>query len=199
MVVTSAPTPDSKLDLDRDDLWAAARGDEMAFESFVIRHEASVYRFVQSLGSVGADADDALQETFIHAWRAASTYQGTGSARAWLLSIARHVVYRAGRRHAGEPAEFDSLESIAQRAGWGDESEVRARADDRARVVQDALQRLSVADREILVLREIQELSGDDTAAALQLSLPAMKSRLHRARLRLTSVLRETFRNEDLA
>jgi RNA polymerase sigma-70 factor, ECF subfamily len=184
-------------DRDAAYLAAAARGDGEAFSHIVDAHERAVYRFVQSLGLRGADADDALQETFIAAWRGAGRFRGEGSARSWLLAIARNVVRHATRRHVGEPADFEPLDDIALAAGWGRDPLEDVAARQRADLVHAALARLSPEDREILVLRELEDLSGDDTAAALGLSLAAMKSRLHRARLRLTAALRAALPEDD--
>ncbi len=188
MAVTSEPPRSSDVAW----LTAAARGDGAAFEPFVAAHEARVYRFVQSLGLHGADADDALQETFIAAWRSAGSFAGDASAVGWLMGIARNVVRHARRRHVGEPDDFESLDVIADQAGWGSAASERDLRDEREAAVHIALATLSHDDREILVLREIEGLSGEETALALGLTLVGMKSRLHRARLRLTAALLES-------
>jgi RNA polymerase sigma-70 factor (ECF subfamily) len=175
-------------------LTAAAGGDSRAFDTFVIRHAGDVHRLLGSLGVRDADADDAMQDTFVAAWRGAAGYRGDGSARAWLFTIARHAATRTHRRRAGEPERFaplaaaDSLEAIALAAGWGAPDESSAR--DTVDLVRRALHALSDGDREILVLRDMEGLSGNETAEALGLSLAAMKSRLHRARLRLAAIVR---------
>jgi RNA polymerase sigma-70 factor, ECF subfamily len=175
-------------------LTATVAGDTTAFDRFVTRHAAHVHRFLASLGVLDADADDAMQDTFVAAWRGASGFRGDGTARAWLFTIARNAVRHAARRRVGEPDRFapleaaDSLDAIALAAGWG--SDAQSSASDRVQLVHVALQQLDAPDREILVLRDMEGLSGDETAAALELSLPAMKSRLHRARLRLAVAVR---------
>lgn len=178
---------------------AAQRGDGAAFEPFVAAHAADVHRFVRSLGLDGADAEDALQDTFIDAWRGAGSFRGESSPRLWLFGIARNVVRHAQRRHIGEPADFEPLERIALQAGWGSDDAAHDVEADRRALVHDALATLSHDDREILVMRELEGLSGDETAAALGLTLPAMKSRLQRARLRLTAALRARMREEGVA
>jgi RNA polymerase sigma-70 factor (ECF subfamily) len=184
--------PDDPTDLTL--LAAATAGDTGAFDTFVRRHAGHVHRFLASLGVHDADADDVLQETFIAAWRGARGYRGEGSARAWLFTIARNAVRHAHRRRVGEPDRFasldaaETLDAIALAAGWGSDAGTNAR--DTAELVRAALARLAPAEREILVLRDIEGLSGEETAGALALTLPAMKSRLHRARLRLAAVVR---------
>ncbi len=179
---------------DLDLLGRSASGERSAFENFMERHQASVFRFIQTLTSERADAEDALQETFVSAWRSASTFRGTGSARAWVLTIARNAVRRQHRRRAGEPAEFLSLDDLGLHAGWGSAAttpeELFARLEDRV-IVERALALLSDEDRQILILRDLEGFAGEEVAELLDLSLAAAKSRLHRARLRLTAALKE--------
>ena len=180
------------MDTDRDLLTRSAAGDSGAFESFVKRHQASVFRVLQAIASSNADAEDALQETFLAAWRSARTFRGGESARAWVLTIARNAVHRQRRRRAGEPAEFLSLDDLAFKAGWGaSASDPRISTLEDRTTLERALNRLAIDDREILILRDLEGFSGDEVADVLGLSLAAMKSRLHRARLRLAGSLRE--------
>lgn len=174
---------------DRDLLQAAAGGDREAFDRFVRRHQASVFRFLRSIASGEADAEDALQEAFLSAWRGAGTYQGGASARGWILTVARNSLLRASRRRVGEPSAFEALDALGAQAGWGDgdplESLIRRDLLGRAMAALDA------HDREILILRDLEEFPGEEVAEMLGVGVPAMKSRLHRARLRLVAKLKE--------
>lgn len=154
------------------------------------RHVPSVHRFLSSLRASPDDAEDALQECFVSAWRSAATYRGTGSARGWLFSIARNALLRQRRRRVGEPRETESLEALGSKAGWGSSAPFVARleAEDELRW---AMGHLPDDEREVLCLRDLLGLSGEEAAEALGLSVAAMKSRLHRGRLRLMSVLRD--------
>jgi RNA polymerase sigma-70 factor, ECF subfamily len=169
-----------------------AAGDRASFGELVRRHEATVYRYTRALTDDADRAADAQQETFIAAWRGASTFRGTGSARAWLLRIARHRVFRQYRRRSGEPAVHVPLEVLARTAGWGgaEAERIEDRLDARARV-EVGFRALSPEDREILVLRDLEEWSGEEAADLLGISLAAQKSRLHRARLRFMGALKE--------
>ncbi len=183
------PSPDAESDVAL--LRRSASGDPTAFDAIVERHERAVHRFVLTLG--GDEPDDVLQETFIAAWKGAGTFQGTGSVRSWLLSISRNVHRHHRRRRVDAPREFVPLDTLAERAGWGcDPAETRrvdlAMARD---VLERALAELPDEEREVLVLRELEGLSGEETAHVLQLSVPAMKSRLHRARLHLAAAVRQ--------
>lgn len=179
--------------MSRDDhelLDRSADGDRAAFESFVSSHADAVFRFLRVHTESEADAEDALQEVFMAAWRGAAGFRG-GSGRAWVLTIARNAAHRLYRRRVGEPAHFVDLEStevLGLRAGWGQPD---GGQEDDVDVLRRAFERLSSEDREILALRELEGFSGEETADVLGLSLAAMKSRLHRARLRLTAAVRE--------
>jgi RNA polymerase sigma-70 factor, ECF subfamily len=177
-------------------LGRSAGGDTAAFDEVVRRHQAAVFRFLTTLGVTGADAEDLLQESFVAAWRGAATYAAAGSVRSWLLSIARNAVRHHRRRRVGEPAALASLEELALRAGWGEPAASPPagdadRAEDARALIERALARLGAEEREVLLLRDIEGLSGEETARALALGVPAMKSRLHRARLHLAAVIRE--------
>jgi RNA polymerase sigma-70 factor, ECF subfamily len=170
---------------DAEILRRTAAGDASAFELLVARHEAAVYRYIRALVQVEDRLDDALQETFIAAWRGAAGFRGESGARAWLLQIARRATLRQYRRHAGEPRHHASLETLAVEAGWSDVSRDPLAERLAAReLVEAGFRGLSTEDREILVLRDLEQLTGEEAAATLGITLPAQKSRLHRARLR---------------
>jgi len=180
---------EGSLITDQELLIQAASGDANAFEVFVVRHREAVWRFVRSLTRDSASAEDALQDTFLSAWRDAAGFQGNQSAIGWLFTISRHAVYRQYRGRTGEPDRMESLSDLGEAAGWGAEADPLD-----ALVIQDevakALARLSIEDREVLVLRENHGFSLEECAALLGLRIPALKSRLHRARLRFIAHLR---------
>lgn len=178
-------TPDDATLLER-----SARGDRDAFDVFVRRHQASVWRFLVGMASDPADAEDALQEAFLGAWRGAGTYGGGPSARGWILTVARNALRRGHRRRVGEPASFEPLDELGARAGWGS-AEGLLEELARKEILERALACLEPEDREVLVLRELEGLDGKETAEALHIGVAAMKSRLHRARLRLVAHARE--------
>lgn len=168
-------------------LAATAAGERPAFERFAARHRRPLARF---LAQLGADAEDVAQEALIAAHRAAGTFRGAGTARAWLFQIARRLALR--RRPRQDVVSDSPLTELAVRAGWGEPpadpetaaSEAEARAQVRA-----AFARLSPEDREVLHLRDVEGLTGPEAALALDLHIDALKTRLHRARLRLMASL----------
>ena len=169
----------------------AAMGDGDAFESLVVRHRAAVYRYARSLADQPGEAEDVLQETFLAAWRGAGGFAGRSSVRTWLLVIARNRALRSRERAAARPEDGgESLVELGVRAGFGSEDPERiALGAERREVLGEALASLGPEDREIIVLRDLEAIPGEECAEALGLTVPAMKSRLHRARLRLVAAV----------
>ena len=165
-------------------------GDREAFEVFMTRHEAALLRFCATLAP--AAAEDAMQEAFLVAWRRAATFRGEGSARSWLFTIARRWIGRSARWPPPAPlGSGASIEELALQAGWG---RARAPEDWAARLhdrllLEAAFERLAPRDREVLLLRDLEGLSAAEAAAVLGIEVRALKSRLHRARLRLTALV----------
>lgn len=168
-----------------------AAGERDAFRGLVEAHRDAVYRFALRMTREPAAAEDVLQETFLAAYRSAASFRADGQVRSWLLSIARNAALAARRRRREEPEPDETLEALGARAGWGDEPtpEDAAAAGDRRAALERALEALGEADREVLLLRDVEGLSGEETAASLGVPLAAMKSRLHRARLRFAAAL----------
>ncbi|MCO4772095.1 MAG: RNA polymerase sigma factor [Deltaproteobacteria bacterium] len=185
----SAPIASSDGDLLRQ----TAEGSRSAFSQLVERHRGAVWALVRRLTPNDALAEEALQEAFIAAFRGAAGWSGSGSVRSWLLTLARHATYRHVRRRAGEPSSFEPLDELGAAAGWGQPvpvDELLARLRDQE-LVRRAMSRLDPDDCDVLVLRDLLGHTGPESAAALGISLNAMKSRLHRSRLRLIAALRE--------
>lgn len=185
--------------VDRDLIERVRAGDSAAFDSLVERHQHAVRRVARQICGDAELGDDAAQEAFVTAWQHLDSWRGDGSFLAWLLTVTRHAALRMVRRRAGEPTRFepvdtaaDDLPSLGAAAGWGAPSPERhADAAEQLRAVSRALASLTPADREVIVLRDIEGLSGDEAAEVLELPLRTMKTRLHRARLRLMAALAE--------
>jgi RNA polymerase sigma-70 factor, ECF subfamily len=156
---------------------AAQNGDVDAFEELVRRYQTSIYRVALRMLGSRADAQDAVQETFVRAWRALPRFRQDSAISTWL--------YRIVTRRA--------LDKIASRRSTGtlDEVEVEAGPDpaqaaedqERLRAVRRAIAKLPPDQRAALVLREFEGLSYQEVAQVLGASVPAIKTRIHRARL----------------
>lgn len=178
---------------DRDLIALAAAGDHGAFERLVERHAAAVLRLTTIVTGNQASAEDALQQTFLAAYRNAASFRAEASVRTWLLTIARNAAHRLGAKHAREDLMEDPLMKLGLEAGWGsDNPEALAIAAEREESLRCALRTLSSDDQEVLNLRDIEGLNGSEAARILGIGERALKSRLHRARLRLACALRAT-------
>jgi RNA polymerase sigma-70 factor (ECF subfamily) len=176
-------------------LRGVATGDPAAFRALFDRHAAALLRFATTLSHDRAIAEDAVQEAFTALWQHADGFRSDSSPRSWLFTITRNAVHRRYRRRADRPSahdSLDSLDSLGGAAGWGDPSLLRSLeeriADDER--VRRALATLEDDDRAVLSLVDVEGLSNDEAAAALSITVSALKSRLHRARLRFVASLR---------
>lgn len=164
-----------------------AAGDPSAFDRLVRRHQAAVYRFARAAAPVDGDAVEILRETFLAARRAASRHRDETSARPWLLSLARQTI---DRRHPGSrETDLTSLRELARAAGW--QSGEDGAVDESGPAVEVAFAALPPEDREILTLCDREYLTVDEAARVTGLPDAAVRTRLHRARLRLLARLKE--------
>lgn len=156
---------------------AAQTGDVDAFEELVRRHQPSVYRVALRILGSSADAQDAVQETFIRAWRALPHFRHDSAISTWLYRIAtRRALHTITARRSTET--FDKLELEA-----GPDPADSTERRERLRAVTRAIANLPPEQRAALVLREFEGLSYQEVADILGAGLPAIKTRIHRARL----------------
>lgn len=173
---------------------AARAGDREALETLVARYEPRVYRFGLSLCRDREAARDVLQDTFLSMVRALPGFRGDSSLSTWLFAIAHHACARKRRRGRSSPRSLESLEALSPAdrnvlvAGTAS-PEAAAAAGELHRSLQAAIGALDASQREVLLLRDVEGLTASDTAKTLGLSVPAVKSRLHRARLALRHAL----------
>lgn len=170
-----------------------ASGDRAALSVLVRRHWVSLYRYTRRMTGDDATAEDALQDTFVAVMEHAHTFRGDTSARAWLYTLARNALRRRTRRRAGEPSRADvedDVESLGAAAGFGCATTGFTRAIEDRDMIERALETLSDDDREVLALVDAEGLSIEEASISLALGAAAVKSRLHRARLRFMAATR---------
>jgi RNA polymerase sigma-70 factor, ECF subfamily len=168
---------------DRILVQAAQAGDLDAFEMLVRRYQAPVYRIALRLLASSADADDVTQETFLRAWRSLARFRGDSAFATWLYRIVTRRCFDLLAAHRPtETLDEDHLGASAD--PW---STIEQRERLRAMVRQ--IEALPPEQRAALVLREFEGLSYEQVADVLETTLPAIKGRIHRARLTL---LKET-------
>lgn len=163
------------------------------FAAIAAEHRDAVFRFCFAMTQDRATAEDVTQETFLSAYRGFAEFKGEASIRTWLFTIARRAATRSARRRAGEPAGFEPLESLGQQAGWGQPAaqEAVVLGEERRTRLRDALATLPQLDREVIVLRDVYEMTARETAAVMKVSEAAVRTRLHRARLKLIGAVRK--------
>jgi RNA polymerase sigma-70 factor (ECF subfamily) len=171
-------------------LAAAGQGDREAFELLMNATSPVLWRTIRRLTVSSESAEEVFQETCLAAWRGAPSWTGSGSARAWWFSIARHQAARSWRRRKGEPLQPESLDELGQLAGWGSDPEEAASAAEDRNTLLTALSTLSETDREVIARCDLEGLSAPEAGELLHLTANATRVRLHRARLRLMAALR---------
>ncbi|TDV17171.1 RNA polymerase sigma factor [Paraburkholderia caballeronis] len=163
------------------------------FEALALPHLDAAYNLARWLSRNAGDAEDIVQDAYLRAFRFFDSFRGD-SARPWLLAIVRRVWYDEWRRRASaaETAEFDDARDDAPPDGWDtggvDPETLAIRAQDAARV-HDALERLPAEYREVMILREMEELSYREIAAIVDVPVGTVMSRLARGRSRLAALL----------
>jgi RNA polymerase sigma-70 factor, ECF subfamily len=174
-------------------LEAVRSGSREALEVLLQRHEARLYRFARRLCRHHEDAQDVLQESLLAAARGLSGFRGASSIGTWLYAIARSFCIKKRRRSVFAPVEvsLDTQASLAAR-GVADPARRPDEALEASRLeaaLQRAIAALDRPYREVLLLRDVEGLSAAEVAEVTGLSVPAVKTRLHRARGRLREAL----------
>ena len=181
-------------------LLAALRaGDKAAFAELVSAYSPKIYNVALKLLGDPAEAEDALQETFLNAYRSIGRFEGRSSLGTWLYRIATNAsLMRLRRRREAfsldEPLELEDGELVPrQLVDWTHAPEDLLLGAEARQVMDEAIAALPDTLRATFILRDIEGLSGEETAEVLGISLAAMKSRLHRARLFLRERLSAYF------
>jgi len=174
--------------LDDDELVRRARdGDLRAYEQLIHRYAPAAHRTAVLLA--GADAEDAMQEAFVKAYRALGRYRGDAPFRPWLLCIVANEArnsWRSARRRADLPVRIRAAHGTASFSGQAAPSpEEEAFAQERRNALLAAIQELPERERRVVTCRYLLELSEAETATVLDLPQGTVKSRLFRGLRRL--------------
>lgn len=172
----------SHLD-DHECVTRAQRGDKSAFSELVARYQDRIYRFLLRLTRSEDDALELTQETFLRAFQGLARWQPDALFSTWLFRVARNLAFDLLRRH--KRVEFMPLEEDVDIIDPGPEPDAALATAQRYRLLEGALAQLPVEHREILLLREIEDMSYDEIAAVLGLNPGTVKSRIARARAAL--------------
>ena len=166
---------------------AARAGDRRALEKLLERHQGAVYRFGMKMCGEPEDAKDVLQETLFAAVRTLPEFRGASSVSTWLYTIARSFCLKKRRTSKFAPERIESLEAheeaSAEVADGRRSPEEDASARQTRKVLDAAISELDPMYREVLLLRDVEGLPAAEVAEILGLTVEAVKSRLHRARV----------------
>jgi RNA polymerase sigma-70 factor, ECF subfamily len=175
---------------------AILAGNTQLYHELIRPYERSVYLMALSYLKNEADAEDAAQEAFIRAFRNLATFRGDAKFSTWLITIVLNEARSRLRKQAN--AREESLDEAvdeskpASPALLRDWREIPSEALERGEVrvlLQEAVSELPTIYREVFVLRDMEELNVKETAEALNISVPSVKVRLHRARMMLQKSL----------
>lgn len=159
----------------------AQRGDRRAFAALARRHQDRIFRFLLRLTGSRDDALDLAQEAYLRAWQALPRWRPEAKFATWLFGIARNAAVDVLRRRG--TVETVAPEQLPERPDTAAGPFARLEATERLRLLERALAALSPEHREILLLRETEEMAYEDIATALGVSEGTVKSRLARARV----------------
>lgn len=169
-------------------------GDSAAFEDLLHRHEKRVYRVAVAITGNEQDAEDATQNAFVNAYKHLSGFRRTSKFSTWLTRIAVNeaLQIRRNRRNAESLDELvatDDMVMPKQLQDWHDDPEKLYGKQQIREIVEQAIQSLPIIYREVFVLRDVQGLTTEEAAEALGIAIPALKSRILRARLMMREAL----------
>jgi RNA polymerase sigma-70 factor (ECF subfamily) len=178
----------------------ARRGDATAFEELVNRYERKIFRLAMNITGNREDAEDVLQEAFLKAYTNLDRFHGDSRFYTWLVRIAvNEGLMKLRKRRPNVVSldqEIETDEDVMPREveDWGPNPEQRFAQAELNRILNTVIEELDPGFRIVFLLRDIEQLSTEETAEALGLSVPAVKSRLLRARLKLREKLNKYFR-----
>lgn len=182
-------------------LVAQARGGSAAaIEQLVSRYESRLFRLAWNVTGNHEDTEEVVQNAFFKAFQNLSVFRGDSSFYTWLVRIATNEALMKIRGHRfaqvsiDTPKEAEDHTFVTELEDWGPNPEERYSQEEVGRILESTIRKLDPGYRIVFQLRDIDGLSTEETARTLGLSVPAVKSRLGRARFRLRNLLDPYFR-----
>ena len=198
MLPTLAADPETAL------VARAKAGDSSAFTELLEMYDRRVYRVAKNILQNDEDAEDALQETFLKAYEHLDRFEGNSKFYTWVVRIAvNEALMKLRKRRGGKEISLDEPieqgEETVKReiAVWDGNPEEKYSQQELREILDQAVQSLKPDFRIVFTLRDIEELSTEEAAEALGVSIAAVKSRLLRARLALREKLTKKFRRKE--
>jgi RNA polymerase sigma-70 factor (ECF subfamily) len=182
---------------------AAKQGDVSAFEQLVKRYDRNVFRIAQHITQNREDAEDVVQDAFLKAYQNLVNFQEQSKFYTWLVRIAvNESLMKLRKRKTSrtvsmdEDVETEEGSMPREFADWSPNPEQMYGQSELADILRKTIQGLPPSFRTVFVLRDVEGLSTEETAEMLKLSIPAVKSRLLRARLQLRERLSRYFKHK---
>jgi len=200
---TLGHSPVNRIDVEAAKVAAAKAGDASCFEELVRCNEARIFRLALGITRNQEDAEDAMQEAFIKAYQYISQFRGDSLFSTWLTRIAVNEALQKLRKRQPHQLSLDespdTIEDLMPRdvEEWEPTPEQRYAQTELREIISKAIGELRPAYRVVFLLRDVEGLSSVETAHSLGLSVPAVKTRLLRARLMLRSALDKYFRKSS--
>jgi RNA polymerase sigma-70 factor (ECF subfamily) len=190
--MTDDPKPADASSNDAEDvrlMRLVARGDTAAFEELIERHQALVIGTVARMLGSNSDVEDIAQQVFIRVWKSAGRYVPRAKFTTWVLKITRNLVFnelRRSKRRALVPIQTDpNAEEIQLKDEAAQSPDASLLETELQQAIDKAIAELPETQRMAVILRRYQDLSYEQIADVLDLSVPAVKSVLFRARTEL--------------
>ena len=189
---------------DEIDLVAQARkGDTASFSVLLRRYEGKIFRLAMNITQNREDAEDVLQEAFLKAYEHLDQFQGNSRFYTWIVRIAVNQALMKLRKRRSDRTvsideQIDTGEDTVVReiAAWDPDPEERFSREELHTILTGAIDELAPIYRTVFTLRDVDGLSTEETADVLELTVPAVKSRLLRARLQLRDKLTRFFKRK---
>jgi RNA polymerase sigma-70 factor (ECF subfamily) len=185
-------------------LVAAAKGGSVeAFEDLVRRYERKIFRLAMNITQSREDAEDVMQDAFLKAYTHLDGFQGDSRFYTWLVRIAvNEGLMRLRKRRPNQVSLDQEIETeddlvVRELEDWGPNPEQQFAQEQLREILSTTVETLEPEYRIVFTLRDIEQLSTEETAEALGISVPAVKSRLLRARLKMRQKLNRYFRKRD--
>ncbi len=198
----SNPTMNDRFPDDEILIERAQKGDESAFDTLVRKHEARAYQYAYRLTRNAEEAADVVSEAFVRAFNALQNFKGQSAFTTWLYRILTNCFLDVRKRDRNRPTvplespfRTDEGELERQVADTADTPHEEAERSERERRIEAAVATLPEYQRAMIVMYHGEMMSYEDIAAALDLPIGTVKSRLNRARLSLREILKK---NEEL-
>lgn len=187
-VAEIARASSAKVTSDEVLLQLIADGDKDAMRVLFARHNVRVFRFLTRIVGNDATAEDLLNEVFLEVWRNAGRFEARSQVSTWILAIARFKALASKRRRQHDELDDESSELIEDTA---DNPEVSVQKTERSALLQQCLQQLSIAHRQVVDLVYYHEQSIEEVAEIIGVPPSTVKTRVFYARKRIAEMMAE--------